>query len=162
LERIDSVLAEKEFSPRKQDHTTEIIQAQTTHYKAQRNVYNSTLKEKEKEYLENQSALKSLKEEIVTINKVLSITLEDEQRQKSLVEIGTLADNRYREKMKDRMNLERERDSKEGQVKQLETKLTRIKDEIQTFKSTFREKLLSDYSTNMQERCRSEIHWRRK
>lgn len=71
---------------------------------------------------------------------------------KALVEIGTLADNRYREKMKERMNLERERDSKGGQVQQLETKLARISDEIQTFKSNFREKLLSDYSNNIHER----------
>jgi len=152
LERINSVLAEKEFSPGGKDNSSEIIKAQMTQYKAQRDVYNSTLKEKEKEYLENQSALISLKEEIATINKMLAITLEDEKRQKSLVEIGTLADNRYRDKVKERMNLERERNSKEGQVKQLETKLNRIKDEIQTFKSNFREKLLSDYSTNMQER----------
>lgn len=152
LERINSVLAEKEFSPAGKDNSSEIIKAQMTQYKAQRDVYNSTLKEKEKEYLENQSALISLKEEIATINKMLAITLEDEKRQKSLVEIGTLADNRYRDKVKERMNLERERNSKEGQVKQLETKLNRIKDEIQTFKSNFREKLLSDYSTNMRER----------
>jgi len=51
-----------------------------------------------------------------------------------LVEIGALAENRYREKVKDRMNLERERDSKVGQVEQL------------------REKLLAEYSTNMQGR----------
>ena len=152
LERINSVLAEKEFSPVGKDNSSEIVKAQITQYKAQRDVYTSTLKEKEKEYLENQSALISLKEEIATINKMLAITLEDEKRQKSLVEIGTLADNRYRDKVKERMNLERERNSKEGQVKQLETKLNRIKDEIQTFKSNFREKLLSDYSTNKQER----------
>jgi hemolysin D len=152
MERINSVLSEKEFAPGKKDSSSEIVKAQMTHYQAQRDVYNSTLKEKEKEYLENQSALKSLKDEVVTINRILSIALEDEKRQKALVEIGTLADNRYREKMKDRMNLERERDSKEGQAKQLETKLTRISDEIQTFKSNFREKLLSDYSTNMHER----------
>ena len=152
MDRINAVLAEKDFSPRGKSRASEIVKAQMTHYQAQRDVYNSTLKEKEKESLENQSALESLKKEIETINKVLAITLEDEKRQKSLVEIGTLADNRYREKMKDRMNLERERDSKEGQTKQLETKLTRINDEIQTFKSNFREKLLSDYSTNMQQR----------
>ena len=152
MERINSVLSEKEFSPGKKDNSSEIVKTQMTHYQAQRDVYNSTLKEKEKEYLENQSALKSLKDEVVTINRILSIALEDEKRQKALVEIGTLADNRYREKMKDRMNLERERDSKEGQAKQLETKLTRVRDEIQTFKSNFREKLLSDYSTNMHER----------
>ena len=152
MDRINAVLAEKDFSPGGKRRASEIVKAQMTHYQAQRDVYNSTLKEKEKEYLENQSALESLKKEIETINKVLAITLEDEKRQKSLVEIGTLADNRYREKVKDRMNLERERDSKAGQVEQLETKLTRINDEIQTFKSTFREKLLSDYSTNVQER----------
>jgi hemolysin D len=151
LERINSVLAGKEFSPAK-GHSSEIIQAQRIHYQAQRDVYNSTLNEKEKEYRENESAIKALKDEIATINKVLTITIEDEKRQKSLVEIGTLADNRYRDKVKDRMNLERERDSKAGQVEQLVTKSTRIKDEINTFKSNFREKLLSDYSTSMQER----------
>ncbi len=152
MERINAVLNEKDFSPGKKDRASEIVRAQMTHYEAQRDVYNSTLKEKEKESLENQSALESLKTEIETINKVLAITLEDEKRQKALVEIGTLADNRYREKMKERMNLERERDSKGGQVQQLETKLARISDEIQTFKSNFREMLLSDYSNNIHER----------
>jgi len=152
MDRINAVLAEKDFSPGRKGRASEVVKAQMTHYEAQRDVYNSTLKEKEKESLENQGALESLKNEIETINKVLALTLEDEKRQKSLVEIGTLADNRYREKMKERMNLERERDAKEGQIKQLETKLSRISDEIQTFKSNFREKLLSDYSNNMHER----------
>ena len=152
LDRINAVLAEKEFTPPKKDHSAEVIQAQTAHYQAQREVYNSTLKEKENEYREARSALNYLKEEIATINKVLAITIEDERRQKALVEIGALADNRHREKMKERMNLERERDSKTGQAEQLETKLDRIKDEIATFKSNFREKLLSDYSTNVQGR----------
>ncbi len=152
LDRINAVLAEKEFTPRKRGHSREVIQAQTAHYQAQRQVYNSTLKEKENEYREAQSAWKSLKEEIVTTNKVLAITIEDEGRQKALVEIGALADNRYRDKIKDRMNLERERDSKSGQAEQLATKMERIKDEIATFKSNFREKLLADYSTNVQGR----------
>ena len=116
MERINNVLAEKDFLPKKQGHAQEIIQAQTAHYQAQR------------------SALKSLKEEIATLNKVLAITIEDERRQKALVEIGAVADNKYRDKMKERMNLERERDSKLGQVEQL------------------REKLLSDYSTNVEGR----------
>lgn len=152
MERINAVLNEKDFTPRSKVRASEIMQAQKIHFQAQRDVYDSTLKEKEKEALENQSALESLKKEIETIHNVLAITLEDEKRQKTLVEIGTLADNRYREKVKERMNLERERDAKEGQVKQLETKLARINDEIQTFKSNFREKLLADYSNNMQER----------
>jgi len=150
--RIDAVLNEKGFSPAGKGLASEIVKTQMTHYQAQRDVYNSTLKEKEKEALENQSAVESLKKEIETINHVLSMTLEEEKRQKALVEIGTLADNRYREKVKERMNLERERDAKEGQARQLETKLSRISDEIQTFKSNFREKLLSDYSNNMHER----------
>jgi len=150
--RIDAVLNEKGFSPAGKCLASEIVKTQMTHYQAQRDVYNSTLKEKEKEALENQSAVESLKKEIETINHVLSMTLEEEKRQKALVEIGTLADNRYREKVKERMNLERERDAKEGQVRQLETKLSRIDDEIQIFKSNFREKLLSDYSNNIHER----------
>lgn len=116
LARINAVLAEKEFSPKNSGHSQDIIKAQTAHYQAQI------------------SALKSLKEEIATLDKVLTVTIEDERRQKALVEIGAVADNKYRDKMKERMNLERERDSKSGQVEQL------------------REKLLADYSTNVQER----------
>lgn len=152
MSRIDAVLNEKGFSPAGKGLASEIVKTQMTHYQAQRDVYNSTLREKEKEALENQSALESLKKEIETLNHVLSMTLEEEKRQKALVEIGTLADNRYREKIKERMNLERERDAKEGQARQLETKLSRINDETQTFKSNFREKLLSDYSNNIHER----------
>ncbi|MDI6742998.1 MAG: HlyD family type I secretion periplasmic adaptor subunit, partial [Smithella sp.] len=150
MDRINAVLNDQNFSPQKKYRTSAIVQAQIKHFQAQKDAYDSTLKEKEKEALENQSALDSLKKEIETINNVLSLTLEDEKRMKSLVEIGTLADNRYREKVRERMNLERERDAKEGQMKQLETKLSRISDEIQTFKSNFKEKLLSDYSSNMQ------------
>jgi hemolysin D len=116
LDRINAVLAEEEFTPRKKRHSQEVIQAQTAHYQAQKN------------------ALKSLQEEIATLDKVLAMTKEDERRQKALVEIGAVAENRYRDKMKDRMNLERDRESKLGQVEQL------------------RERLLSDYSTNVQGR----------
>jgi hemolysin D len=68
------------------------------------------------------------------------------------VEIGALAENRYREKMKERMNLEKDLDVKTGQAIQTATRLERINDEIDTFKNTFHEKLLSEFSTNMQSR----------
>ena len=116
LDRINAVLAEKKFAPDKKDHSTDVINAQTAQYEAQK------------------SALKSLKEEIASLNRILAVTLEDEKRLKKLVEIGAVAENRYRDKIKDLMNLERERDAKSGQMEQ------------------FREKLLSDYSTNVQGR----------
>ncbi|PKN17067.1 MAG: hypothetical protein CVU71_17380 [Deltaproteobacteria bacterium HGW-Deltaproteobacteria-6] len=116
MERINSVLADKEFTPGNRGQSSDVMQAQKSHFQVQRN------------------ALKSLKEEISTLDKLLVIAIEDEQRQKALVEIGAVADNRYRDKMKERMNLERERDAKSGQVEQL------------------REKLLADYSTNIQGR----------
>ncbi len=152
LDRINAVLGEKDFSVKGKGHSSEVVAAQTEHYKAQREAYYSTLKEKENEYRETQGSARTLKEEIVSLNNVLAITTEDEKRQKSLVEIGALAENRYREKVKERMNLQRERDSKTGQVEQLETRLNRIKDEMETFKNNYREKLLSDYSTNVQSR----------
>jgi hemolysin D len=113
-------------------------------------VYTSTLQEKEKEYREAQSMLNTVTEEIKKLRDLLGITVEDERRQKALVEIGAMAENRYREKMKERMNLEREIDVKGGQLEQAATKLERIKDEIETFKNSFKEKLLSEFSTNMQ------------
>ena len=101
MDRINAVLDEKEFAPRiKRIIQGSCIQAQDSSL--------SGAKER---------ALKSLKEEIATLDKLLVVTSEDERRQKALVEIGAMAENRYRDKMKERMNLERERDSKLGQVR---------------------------------------------
>ena len=150
MERINAVLSGNGFSPPRQEHSPDVIAAQVQQYRAQKAVYVSTLQEKEKEYRETQSALNTLTEEIRKLRNLLSITVEDERRQKALVEIGALAENRYREKMKERINLEREMDVKTGQSEQAATKLGRIKDEIETFKNSFRERLLSEFSTNMQ------------
>jgi hemolysin D len=150
MERINAVLYEKKFLPSGVDVPKETVQSQITQYNAQRNVYASTLKEKEKELQENESALNTLKKEIVNINSLLDIIREDENRQKALVEIGALADNRYREKIRERMNLEKDLNIKIGLTDQTEAKLSRIKDEMETFRSSFREKLLSEFSTNLQ------------
>ncbi|OGP60727.1 MAG: hypothetical protein A2V65_01325 [Deltaproteobacteria bacterium RBG_13_49_15] len=152
MERINAILSDRSFSPSDKDFPAETVKTQIAQYDAQRNIYASTLKEKEKEYRETQSALDTLKEEMRSLKGVLNITQEDERRQKALVEIGALAENRYREKMKERMNLEKELDVKTGQAEQMATKLERINDEIETFKNTFREKLLSEFSMNMQSR----------
>lgn len=150
MERINAVLSHSRFSPSRTDNNTEAISAQMAQYNAQRAVYTSTLQEKEKELKETQSALNTTKGDITNLKHLLVITSEDERRQKALVEIGALAENRYREKMKERVNIEREIAVKTGQVEQTATRIDRIKDEIETFKSSFREKLLSEYSTNMQ------------
>lgn len=114
LDRIHSVFADKKYNPDGKGQSSEVIRAQQAHFQAQRN------------------ALKSLQEEIAGLDRVLAMTVEDERRQKDLVDIGALAENRYRDKVKERMNLERERDSKTGQVEQL------------------RERLLAEYSANVQ------------
>ncbi|MBM4272278.1 MAG: HlyD family type I secretion periplasmic adaptor subunit [Deltaproteobacteria bacterium] len=150
MERINAVLSGNGFSPHRKNYPQDVIATQVLQYRAQKAVYTSTLQEKEKEYRETQSTLNTLTEEIKKLRDLLGITVEDERRQKALVEIGALAENRYREKMKERMNLEREIDVKKGQSEQTATKLDRIKDEIETFKNSFREKLLSEFSTNMQ------------
>jgi hemolysin D len=152
MERINAVISGRGFSPSAKGFPPETVRSQIAQYNAQRNVYASTLKAKEKEYREIQSALNTLKDEIRSLKGLLSITQEDEKRQKSLVEIGALAENRYREKMKERMNLEKDLDVKTGQAIQTATRLERINDEIDTFKNTFHEKLLSEFSTNMQSR----------
>lgn len=150
MERINAVLSGNGFSPHRKNYPPDVVATQVRRYSAQKAVYTSTLQEKEKEYREAQSMLNTVTEEIKKLRDLLGITVEDERRQKALVEIGAMAENRYREKMKERMNLEREIDVKGGQLEQAATKLERIKDEIETFKNSFKEKLLSEFSTNMQ------------
>ena len=150
MERINAVIAGGGFAPSAKGSLQETVRSQTAQYHAQKGIYTSTLQGKEKEYQETQTELNTQKGEIRSLKGLITMAAEDERRQKALVEIGALAENRYREKMKERMNLEKERDVKKGQVEQTATKLGRIKDEIATFKSTFQEKLLSEYSTNLQ------------
>lgn len=150
MERIDAVLNGKEFYPKGKEDPEETVRVQISQYNAQRNIYTSTLKEKEKEYTETQSALDSLKKEIGSLERLLAIAGEDERRNKALAEIGAIADNSYREKIKERMILEKEISVKAGLSEQTAIKLNRIRDEIETFKSNFKEKLLSEFSANMQ------------
>ncbi len=116
IDRINAVFDNKDFNPRNKGHHREILHAQKAHFIAQKN------------------ALKSLQEEIDSLDRLLIVTAEDEDRQKALVAIGALAESRYRDTVKERMNLERERNSKAGQLEQM------------------KERLLSDYSANVQNR----------
>lgn len=116
LDRINAVLAERSFNPVNEGQSSDVIRAQQAYFRAQRN------------------ALNALEEEIASLDRVLAMTLEDENRQKALVDIGALAENRYLDKVRERMNLERERKSKSGQIEQL------------------RERLLAEYSANVQGR----------
>lgn len=147
--RIKSVLDEKKFRP-SQDYPRQVMAAQAAHYKAQRDIYQSKIREKEKEMRETATALKSCNDEAARLKEMAAITREDEKRQKSLVEVGALAENRYLEKVKDRVNLERQLDAKKAEAEQNATKLERLQDELATFKHTYKEKLLSDYSTSLQ------------
>jgi len=47
MERIDTVLNGKEFFPKNKEAPKETLRAQIAQYNAQRNIYTSTLKEKE-------------------------------------------------------------------------------------------------------------------
>lgn len=116
IDRINAIMGEKDFNPQSAGRHKEIAQAQIAHFMAQKN------------------ALKSLEEEITALDSLLEDAKEDEIRHKALVEIGAVAENRYRDKMKERLNLERERNSKAGQLEQM------------------KERLLSDYSANVQNR----------
>lgn len=150
LERIHAVLSGTTFLPLHGDPSPETMRMQMDQCRAQKKVYASTLKEKEKACREARSERHALQREIRTLEGMLRLTRDDEGRQEALVLIGALAENRYREKIRERMALERELETKKGQVEQTTIRLERMKDEAETFRNTFREKLLAEFSTNLQ------------
>jgi hemolysin D len=165
MHRIDAVLAEKPFRP---DGETEpeLAQAQRRLYETQRAVYRSMLGEKEKALREAEATLKGVKEEHSRLEGVHRIVSEEEKRQQSLVAIGALAENRYREKMKERLQTEKELEQKRGQVEEITWRVQRVRDEMETYRNTFREKLLTELSGNIQGRNTLEsevngIHFRK-
>jgi hemolysin D len=150
MDRVDAVLAGRDFNPSRGVGPREAINMQSAQFRAQRDVYTSTLQEKEKALEEAKSELKTFQDETVSMGTMLKHTSEDEKRFRALVEAGALAENRLRDKIKERMNLEREIEVKKGQVLQTEAKISRIEDEKETFRNGFREKLLAEFSTNLQ------------
>jgi len=149
MARVDAVLSGRPFNPSGKDYPREAVLMQRSQYRAQRDEYLSGVREKENALREARSELSTYKNEIVRLGDLLAMTQEDEKCFQALVEAGALAENRWREKKKERMNLEREREVKEGQAAQTEAKVARIEEEMNTFRNGFREKLLSEYSDSL-------------
>jgi len=164
-DRIDAVLAERPFHPNG-DTEPELARAQRRLYDTQRALYRSTLSEKEKALREAEATLQGLKEERKRLESLHKLVSEEEKRQQSLVAIGALAENRWREKVKERLQTEKELELKGAQVEEGSWKVQRVREEIETYRNTFREKLLAELSGNLQGRNTLEsevngIHFRR-
>ncbi len=146
--RVEALLTNKNFSLTK---TTPEVMLHTNLYKAQKQSYEATIKQKEKELREVQSAIESLTEEVEKLETLINIVSEEEKRLKELVSTGAVAEIRYREKLKERLSLERERDLRKNQIEENMIKLERIKHEIETIKSGFEEKLLTEAGNSLQQ-----------
>ena len=164
-QRIDAVLAEQPFRPNG-DTEPELAQAQRRLYETQRALYRSTLSEKEKALREAEASLQGLREERKRLESLHRLVSEEEKRQQSLVKIGALAENRYRDKVKERLQTEKELELKGAQVEEGTWKVQRVREEMETFRNSFREKLLAELSGNLQGRNTLEsevnsIHFRK-
>lgn len=146
--RVEALLTDKNFSPTKL--TPEAI-LQTNLYKAQKQSYEATLKQKEKELKEIQSVIESLKKEVEKLETLISVVSEEEKRLKELVSVGAVAEVRYREKLKEKVSLERERDLRKDQIEENRIRFERIKHEIEAIKSGFEEKLLTEAGSSFQQ-----------
>ena len=135
--RVKAILSGKEFLA--SDVTTE-SQLQTNLYRVQKEHLKASLKAKEKEIEEIKKVIYSLKEEISKLNHLMNVVLEEEEKLKALVIAGAVAEAKYREKVKERLNLEREISLKKNQVEEYMLRLERVMHEIDTIKSEFSEK----------------------
>jgi hemolysin D len=144
-QRIQSLLTGKNFKP-SQDY--EISALQLALYKSQKDYYLETLKQKQKEMEEVQTLIDATEDEINKLKSILSLVSEEEKRYRALSEIGAIPENRYREKLKEKVNLEREIDLRENQIKENLIRLERLKHEIETFKNSFNEKLLLEMANS--------------
>jgi len=88
MERVDAVLSGRSFNPSEKAYPDDAVQMQRSQYRAQRDVYASTLKEKKNALREAQSELDTLTGEIVRLREILTMTQEDEKRFQALVEAG--------------------------------------------------------------------------
>ena len=150
MARIRAVLDDRAFRPSGEGRPQEIVDTQVKLYQSQRALYHSTLKEKQLALEEAEHGVRTLQDELTKLENQLAVTQDVEKKQKSLVEIGALAENRFKEKVRERMSQEREVGAKRGQIKEAMARAARVKSEVESFRSSFREKMLSELSSNMQ------------
>ena len=143
-QRINAVLGGEPFRP-SADTEPELAQAQRHLYETQRAVYRSTISEKEKALREAEASLQGLREERKRLESIHRLVTEEEKRQQALVQIGALAENRYREKVKERLQTEKELEMKRGQEEEVTWRVQRVREEMETVRGTFREKLLRNF-----------------
>ena len=150
MARIRAVLDDRAFRPSGEGRPQEIVDTQVKLYQSQRALYHSTLKEKQLALEEAEHGVRTLQDELTKLENQLAVTQDVEKKQKSLVEIGALAENRFKEKVRERMSQEREVGAKRGQIKEATVRAARVKSEVESFRNSFREKMLSELSSNMQ------------
>lgn len=150
MARIRAVLDDRAFRPSGEGRPQEIVDTQVKLYQSQRALYHSTLKEKQLALEEAEHGVRTLQDELTKLENQLAVTQDVEKKQKSLVEIGALAENRFKEKVRERMSQEREVGAKRGQIKEAMARAARVKSEVESFRNSFREKMLSELSSNMQ------------
>ncbi|MCX5834444.1 MAG: HlyD family type I secretion periplasmic adaptor subunit [Deltaproteobacteria bacterium] len=150
MARIRAVLDDRAFRPSGEGRPPEIVDTQLKLYQSQRALYHSTLKEKQLALEEAEHAVRTLQDELLKLENLLAVTQEVEKKQKALVEIGALAENRFKEKIRERMGQEREVEVKRGQIKEATARAERVRSEVESFRNLFREKMLSELSSNMQ------------
>ena len=150
MARIAAVLEGREFRPPQKDVPKEVLETQRKLYESQAALYRSTLSEKGGALAEAETALRTLREEVRKFEELLAVTAETERRQKTLVELGAMAENRYRDKLRERLGLEKDLEVKRGQAEEAAARVDRVMHELESFKSSFREKLLSELATNLQ------------
>lgn len=146
--RVESLLLGKNFSV--SDKTAESV-LQANLYKAQKQSYEANLEQKKKELKEIETVIDSLEEEVRKLNDLIGIASDEEKRLKELALAGAVAEAKYREKFKEKLNLERERDLKESQIEENILKAERIKHEIDAIRSGFSEKLLAEAGNSLQQ-----------
>jgi len=142
-QRVQSLLTGKEFKPSQDGENRDL---QLALYQSQKRYYLETLQQKQQEIEGIQTTIDSTKDEINKLNNILSMVSEEEKRYKALCEIGAIPENKYRDKLKEKVSLEKEIDLKTDQIKENLAKLEGLKHETEAFKSNFDEKVLTEAS----------------
>jgi len=147
-ERVESIISGKMFYS--SENTPDYI-IQKALYDKQKRYLNAVIQQKEKEIKEIEKFIESLRMDIERLNNLINILAEEEERLKELVSVGAVAEAKYKEKLKERLNLERERDLKKKQIEENVIRIEKIKYEIESIKSAFLEKLLQEAGTSLQQ-----------
>ena len=157
--RIRALLEGREFHP---PEASPEARSQERLFIAQREYYRSRISQFDKRLRQLRERDTFLRGEIQRLEETLALLKEEERRYRALFSAGALPENRYREKVRERIATERTLAGRRNELTQTRLEIRKLSDERKNFHTEFRSRLLEELKEVLAQEHRLRAEWEKR